>query len=122
MLVFHITIIVPFAVPLASLLVEHVHALTLHGEMQLSLITLRCKYWLIRERQIVKSVLHKCLTCSCYAATSSVQRMGDFSKSRVTPDFPYNQAGVDYAGPVSICLSTLAVKTPLRVTLQFLSA
>ena len=91
-------LIKPSAAPLASLVVEHVHALTLHGGMQLTLITLRRQYWLIRGRQILKPALHKFVTYLCYAAASSVQRMGDLPKSRVTPDFSFNRSGVDYAG------------------------
>lgn len=122
----------PFILPASSrfteLIVEDCHRRTLHGGVQLTLSTLRKRYWILRGRQTVKSVLHRCLPCLRYQASSAYQKMGDLPPARVKPSRPFMHSGVDYAGPfrvrttpgrghasrkgyivVFICLSTKAV-------------
>ena len=98
-------LILPSKNHFVELLVQHAHLQTLHGGTQLTLVTLRCQYWIIRGRQVVTSVLYKCLTCLRHSGTSSSQLMGDLPKSRVTPSPAFQHAGVDYAGPFNVRLS-----------------
>ena len=47
-----------------------------------------------------------------YIATTNSQRMGDLPEAHVTPSFPFNRSGVDYAGPFKVRL----FKTPGKGT------
>ena len=79
--------------------------LTLHGRVQLTLITLRRQYWILSGRQAVKWVIHNCFTCLHYSSTRSLQQMGDLHRARVLPGSRFQRSGVDYAGPISVRLS-----------------
>ena len=50
-------------------------------------------------------MLYKCLTCIRYSGKPSSQLVGDLPKARVTPGFPFQRSGVDYAGPFNVRLS-----------------
>ncbi|XP_076301717.1 uncharacterized protein LOC143219725 [Lasioglossum baleicum] len=89
--------------PLVRLLVEQIHVSTLHGGVQLTLHTLRQNYWLLRARNIVKSVIHSCITCVRERAAVPEQIMGNLPKARVSPPTrSFAHCGVDYAGPFQV--------------------
>ena len=125
-------VVLPGSSRLAELLVNEAHRRTLHGGTQLTLATLRQRYWILQGRQRVKALIHRCPTCIRWRATTGQQLMGDLPAQRVTPSRPFQHVGVDYAGPVSllavrgrgqrthkgyvalfICLSTRAVHLEL---------
>ncbi|XP_046745774.1 uncharacterized protein LOC124411010 [Diprion similis] len=92
--------ILPSRSPLTKLLIEHYHKETLHGGVQLTLATLRQRYWVIGGRTAVKAVIHRCLICVRHRATTATQIMGNLPKARVTRARPFLHSGVDYAGPI----------------------
>ncbi|XP_076301926.1 uncharacterized protein LOC143220071 [Lasioglossum baleicum] len=92
-------LILPAEGKFVDLLIQDTHIRTLHGGTQLTLATLRNKYWLIKGRQRVKSAIHRCHTCIRYRATPSYQQMASLPLTRVRPARPFSVAGVDYAGP-----------------------
>lgn len=52
-------------------------------------------------RNIVQSVINKCITCFCSAPKLSNAIMSNLPKSRVNiPARPFEKCGVDYAGPM----------------------
>ncbi|XP_066592941.1 uncharacterized protein [Prorops nasuta] len=89
---------------LASILIRQTHLDTLHGGLQLTLATLRQKFWIINARNLVKSVVHKCTSCVRERAKLGVQLMGSLPAARVSRSFAFENTGVDYAGPFSIKL------------------
>ncbi|XP_015124494.1 uncharacterized protein LOC107046397 [Diachasma alloeum] len=48
---------------IADLIIDDTHRRTLHGGLQLTLNTLRQRYWIINARRLVKSHIHKCVKC-----------------------------------------------------------
>ena len=99
---------------LATLLIKNTHFTTLHGGIQLTLCTLRRQYWLIHGRSAVKTLLHRCVTCLCYAASTKYQLMGELPKVRATPSLPFERSGVDYAGPTKVRLTKSRGKGTLK--------
>ena len=95
-------IILPPDSQLTLLLVEAHHKRTLYGGVQLTLGTLRQKFWILRGRSTVKRVIHRCITCTRWRATSPQPPMGNLPRDRVTPARPFLKVGVDYAGPIPI--------------------
>ncbi|XP_066585603.1 uncharacterized protein [Prorops nasuta] len=89
---------------LASILIRQTYLDTLHGGLQLTLATLRQKFWIINARNLVKSVVHKCTSCVRERAKLGVQLMGSLPAARVSRSFAFENTGVDYAGPFSIKL------------------
>ncbi|XP_066585641.1 uncharacterized protein [Prorops nasuta] len=65
---------------LTAILIRQTHLDTLHGGLQLTLSTLRQKFWVVNARTLVKACVHKCIT------------------------FTFEHTGVDYAGPFLVKL------------------
>ncbi|XP_025997117.2 uncharacterized protein LOC113005584 [Solenopsis invicta] len=85
--------------PIVQLLIHHIK--TLHAGLQLTLVTLRRDYWVLRARPITKTVIHRCVVCTRERATIPMQLMGNLPKVRVNPpERAFLHCGVDYAGPV----------------------
>lgn len=86
------------------MIVQDAHLHALHGGPQLTLNILHCNYWIIGGKNLVKRVIHKCLTCFKQSSTTLQQLMGQLPASRVRPGKPFRCSGVDYAGPVTLKL------------------
>ncbi|XP_066582958.1 uncharacterized protein [Prorops nasuta] len=80
------------------------HLETLHGGLQLTLSTLRQRFWVVNARNLVKSCVHKCITCVRERAKLGNQLMGSLPAARVSRSFTFEHTGVDYAGPFSVKL------------------
>ena len=71
---------------------------------------LREKYWIPRIRDVVKTVIHHCLTCYRFKVKASQQLMGQLPSTRIQPARPFTTTGVDYAGPITIRLGSTRSK------------
>ncbi|XP_058840937.1 uncharacterized protein LOC131696411 [Topomyia yanbarensis] len=69
---------------------------------QLTLTTLRQKYWVIGGRDLVRRTYHQCHTCFRSKPRLIQQTVADLPSSRVSPTRPFSVCGVDYCGPVYI--------------------
>ncbi|XP_075213757.1 uncharacterized protein LOC142319964 [Lycorma delicatula] len=78
------------------------HLRLLHAAPQLLLASLRLKFWIPRARKVIRSVIHNCVTCFRFKASSANQLMGQLPKHRVEISRPFLNSGVDYAGPFQI--------------------
>ncbi|EZA51520.1 hypothetical protein X777_09817 [Ooceraea biroi] len=94
--------ILPRELPLTTLLIRHHHLATLHGETQLTLASLRQRFWILGGRVPIRMFIHRCLTCVRHQASTLQQRMGQLTLSRVTPARAFLNTGVDYAGPFTL--------------------
>ncbi|XP_046604989.1 uncharacterized protein LOC124297725 [Neodiprion virginianus] len=96
----------PFILPressFSTLIIDHHHRLKLHGRPQLTLATIRQRYWILGGRVPIRMFIHRCVPCARHRATLSSQQMGQLPQSRVTQSRPCLHSGVDYAGPFSI--------------------
>lgn len=89
--------------PLVRLIVLQLHIRSLHGGQQLTLSRLRQNFWIIRARNLVKSVIHNCIVCVREKAAVPTQLMGNLPAARVTPSpRSFSHCGLDYAGPVKV--------------------
>lgn len=125
--------IVLAAHPITLLIIRYIHITSLHAGTQLTLATIRREFWILRARNLVKSVIHKCVTCVREKAQTSRQLMGQLPTSRISVSCrAFLNCGVDYAGPfatrasagrgiasrksyiaVFICLATRAIHLEL---------
>lgn len=64
---------------------------------------LRQRYWLIRARATVRTVLYQCVTCAWKNARVPEQFMGDLPDFRVNlTSRAFNHTGVNYASPLLV--------------------
>ena len=88
---------------LTELIILDSHRRVMHNGMKDTLTDLRGRYWLVRGRQTVKRILHKCVVCrkhegKPYQAPPSPP-LPEF-RVKIEPAFTFT--GLDYAGPVYI--------------------
>ena len=85
-----------------NLVVSAEHLRLHHAGPQLLTVSLRETYWIPRIRRVVKTVIHKCLTCNTFKVQASPQIMGELPSARVQSSRPFRTTGLDCAGPVSL--------------------
>ncbi|XP_073820653.1 uncharacterized protein [Musca autumnalis] len=92
----------------AELYVDHIHLLTNHGGIQLTLATTRLECWIIRGKNLVKNRYRKCVKCVMAQKKRQAQLMAALPPERTTFSRPFATSGVDFAGPWPTMKSTCA--------------
>ena len=106
--------ILPASQHFTKLIVSAEHIRLHHAGPQLLTASLREKYWIPRIRNLVKTVMHQCLTCYKFKAQATQQLMAELPSARVQPSRPFLTTGIDYAGPISLRLGTTRSKTIIK--------
>lgn len=84
-------------------LIRDIHLKALHSGPQLTLARLCEDFWLLRSRQTIRLVLHKCIACTRERAAVASELMGDLPDCRVRPvPRAFFHTGIDYAGPIQL--------------------
>lgn len=84
---------------LTVLLIRHYHLITIHGGPKLIQSLMQQRYWIINARNIIRSIIAKCIACTKSKALTLQPLMADLPTSRVTQGRPFLNVGVDFAGP-----------------------
>ncbi|XP_052754692.1 uncharacterized protein LOC128201521 [Galleria mellonella] len=85
-----------------KLLFAYMHKKHLHSGPQLLLANIRNEYWPLKGRILARGTINKCSVCRLMKAKSINPLMGNLPASRVTPSYPFEVSGVDFAGPFLI--------------------
>ncbi|XP_038118272.1 uncharacterized protein LOC119769525 [Culex quinquefasciatus] len=85
--------------PFTETVIADYHVNLYHAGQQLLLSALRGRFWPTSARNVVRKVIHSCV--SCFRARPRVQNqlMADLPPERVNPCFAFQRVGVDYCGP-----------------------
>jgi len=106
--------------PFNSFLIWHIHKQKYHSGVSTTLTSLRQMYWVPCVRQIIRSLLRKCLTCRKLAGRLyTAPDPPPLVKARVQQSMPFEVTGIDFTGAlyvrgnpgetkVYICLFTFA--------------
>lgn len=86
----------------SDLIVRDAHLHTLHGGTRLTVATARQKYWILGIRDTARRIIHWCIKCVRWRAQTSTQIMQDLVPSRCRPSSPFENIGIDYAGPYQV--------------------
>ena len=71
----------------------------------------RRKFWILKGRKLVKSVVHHCFTCKRMFGKAAIQQMASLPASHVTPfEPPFSRIGVDYFRPFMVKKARSEVK------------
>ena len=93
-------ILVPRTSLSVSLQIHYYHEKTLHGGCQLTLFTIRQKFWIIRLKTKVTQLIKNCVTCSRFCLKMSPPIIGDLLTERITESQPFSITGVDFTGSI----------------------
>lgn len=95
-------VILAYESRIARLYVEFVHKITCHGGIRLVMTTVRLECWVIRLKNLVKSVIHNCKVCVLHRQKLMQQIMSVLPPERTTLSRAFTNTGVDFAGPIEI--------------------
>lgn len=95
-------VILPHNHHLTYLILKHKHYVLGHAGVHQMLSSIREKYWPIRARTTAKRIVRECIKCFRVKPRNYYPKMGELPSCRVTPSFPFEICGVDFAGPFTI--------------------
>jgi hypothetical protein len=87
----------------STLIIRHIHRTVNHQGQNHVLAELRHKFWIVKARTTIKSIINKCVICRKHQARAGSQKMADLPPSRVKPEEPaFARTGMDYFGPFEV--------------------
>ena len=94
-------ILLPHHHHLVKLLIQCAHIKLMHSGVRDTLVQLRERYWILKGRQAVRSVIRSCVICRRYeGAFYPAIPSPDLPEIRVSDDPPFTHTGLDFAGPL----------------------
>ena len=94
-----------------KLLVDDYHKRTNHGGENVIMNEIRQKYWIVRMRSTVRSVIYNCQSCKNLRAKPLPPLMGDLPYPRLAHhQRPFTHCGVNYFGPMWVKIGRRAAK------------
>ena len=88
---------------ITALIVKSCHEKVLHGGMKDTLTELRSRFWIVRERQVVRKLLFHCVICRRFDSQPfQPPPPPSLPGLRVQEAQPFAYTGVDFAGPLYI--------------------
>ncbi|XP_072394935.1 uncharacterized protein [Diabrotica undecimpunctata] len=84
---------------LTKLICTHYHVSNLHPGPQLLLSLIRQQYWPISGKVLVKQIVRQCVKCFRVKPPHNCVKMGPLPNERIIPAYPFENVGLDYAGP-----------------------
>lgn len=65
-------------------------------------MNVRAKFLVISGRNLARKITRTCVKCTRYSPVCNQLIMGELPSHRVTPSYPLEAIGVDYAGPFTL--------------------
>ncbi|GFR19965.1 integrase catalytic domain-containing protein [Trichonephila clavata] len=94
----NIPIILPSKSRLTELLIWESHKRVFHSGVSHTLVQVREKYWILKARQTIKSLLKKCIICKRFNSNPGNQVIAPLSDVHVTESPPFSVVEIDFAG------------------------
>ena len=96
-------VLLPKDHPLTALIMKDAHGRVQHNGVKETLTKLRIKYWIIRGRSLVKSIVHYCVLCRRFEGTPChAPPPPPLPTFRVREGPAFSYTGVDFSGPLYI--------------------
>ncbi|XP_018577810.1 uncharacterized protein LOC108916094 [Anoplophora glabripennis] len=95
-------IILPKSSPWINKIITHTHEKLHHGGVNITLAEIRKKYWILRGRQKIKSILSRCVTCKKFRGKPGDTQFAPLPRERILSSRAFDVIGTDFAGPLYI--------------------
>lgn len=130
-------IVLDYKDKVVELLIRETHENMCHADVQSVMCQLRERFWILKARKTIRSVIEKCVTCKRFNTKPMQVDPAPLPLHRVKDAAVFEITGVDFAGPLFlrekqkawICLYTCAVYRAVHLelvtslsTLEFLSS
>ena len=101
-----------------KLLIRDCHQKVLHTGVETTMNFLRKRFWIVKARQTVKTILRRCVICKRHQArTLTPPETPDIPSFRFQDSFFFCNVGLDYAGPLYVRESAKAVAKKVYILL-----
>ncbi|XP_058449025.1 uncharacterized protein LOC131428985 [Malaya genurostris] len=97
---------------LTEMIARREHLQTLHAGPSLLLSLLRQRFWPLSGRNLVRNIVHRCMICARAKPKPLQQLMGNLPPVRVNQAYPFQNVGIDLAGPIFVRTSLRNKRTP----------
>lgn len=89
--------------PLTNLIIENAHKKVGHNGVRDTLTEIRSKYWILKGRSAVKSIIGRCVPCKKFEGKPfTAPPPPPLPRFRVQESRPFSHAAVDFAGPLHV--------------------
>ena len=95
-------VVLPSKSYIVRLIVEDTHRRQLHAGINQTLISVRDNYWIIRGRQIVRSVVKSCFICRKLNPVRLQVQTAPLPRDRIIQCVPFEVVGIDFTGPLYV--------------------
>ena len=86
-----------------ELVIKECHKAVYHNGISETLAAFRERRWIFRGREAVKKIIRKCVICQRYEGKAYTGPLiPDLPVERVSSDPPFNNTGIDFAGPLYV--------------------
>ena len=104
--------------PLTSLVVREAHERVMHNGVKETLTEIRTKYWIVKGRQFVRQMIHKCVLCRRFDCPPyHAPPPPPLPEFRVNAEPPFTYTGVDFAGPLYVKTTNVLQKQKVWICL-----
>ncbi|XP_011866742.1 PREDICTED: uncharacterized protein LOC105561401 [Vollenhovia emeryi] len=95
-------LVIPADHHFTKLVITERHCEMAHAGPATTLAAVRCEFWPIAGRSIVKKLVRNCVVCRKANPVPCQQLMGRLPEARVQESRPFSRVGVDYCGPFMV--------------------
>ena len=95
-------IILPYQSRIVRILIEYIHCKNLHSGVNHTLIAVRDKFWVLKARRLVRTIVKTCIICRKYGPVRIKVPMAPLPKDRINRAYPFQVCGVDFTGPIYV--------------------
>ena len=104
--------------PLTSLIVREAHERVMHNGVKETLTEIRTKYWIVKGKQFVRQMIHKCVLCRRFDCPPyHAPPPSPLPEFRVNTEPPFTYTGVDFAGPLYVKTTNVLQKQKVWICL-----
>ncbi|GFS96605.1 integrase catalytic domain-containing protein [Trichonephila clavipes] len=93
-------ILLPDKCEFTKLLIRSIHKKNCHAGIQIMQLLIRERFWIIRARKTIKSILNECFICARFKVKSLSSGPSPLPSDRVTDCAIFEVVGIDFAGPL----------------------
>ena len=96
-------LLLPRGHPITFLIIRDAHKRVQHNGVRETLTEIRTKYWIMKARSLVRSIISRCVVCKRFeGAAYRSPPPPPLPTFRIREEPPFTHTGVDFAGPLYI--------------------